>query len=159
MAMVNSVFITIEILSVNSAPKPQRHFPFTQTMNHTMNRTTLFLLRPMILVFVLLNAFFIVGKSWLLKKGIDQEVLIVGNLIVFAVTLITFLITNRSLKAKNPNVFIRAMYAGFIIKFFVIAIAAFVYGPFCVRLARPQDAQSPIAARVNPPRSSRGRAA
>lgn len=92
-----------------------------------MNRTTLFLLRPMILVFVLLNAFFIAGKSWLLKKGIDQEVLIAGNLIVFAVTLITFLITNRSLKAKNPNVFIRAMYAGFIIKFFVIAIAAFVY--------------------------------
>jgi hypothetical protein len=97
------------------------------TTNPKMNRTTLTLLRPMILVFILLNAFFLVGKDWLLKKGIDQEVLIAGNLILFIVTLVTFLITYRSLKAGNPNVFVRAMYAGFIIKFFVIAITAFVY--------------------------------
>jgi hypothetical protein len=81
----------------------------------------------MILVFVLLNVFFLTGKDWLLKKGIDQDVLIIGNLILFIVTLVTFLITYRSLKAKNPNVFVRAMYGGFIIKFFIIAIAAFAY--------------------------------
>ncbi len=92
-----------------------------------MNRTTLSLLRPMILIFIFLNAFFLVGKDWLLKKGVDQNVLIIGNLILFIVTLLTFSMTYRSLKAKNPNVFLRAMYGGFIIKFFVIAITAFVY--------------------------------
>jgi len=81
----------------------------------------------MILIFIFLNAFFLVGKNWLAKKGIDQEVLIAGNLILFTVTLITFLLTYRSLKAKNPNVFVRAMYGGFIIKFFAVAIAAFIY--------------------------------
>ena len=57
-----------------------------------MNQNSLKLLRPMILIFILLNAFFIVGKEWLLKKNIDQEVLIVGNLILFLVSLLTFLI-------------------------------------------------------------------
>ena len=93
----------------------------------TMNRTNLKLIRPMILIFIFLNAFFLVGKAWLAKKSIDQDVLIIGNLLLFLVSLITFLITYRSLQSTNPNVFVRAMYGGFIIKFFVVAIAAFVY--------------------------------
>lgn len=92
-----------------------------------MNQNSMKLLRPMILLFVFLNAFFLIGKRWLAEKNIDQEVLIAGNLLLFIVSLITFLLTYRSLKAPNPNVFVRAMYGGFIIKFFVVAIAAFVY--------------------------------
>jgi hypothetical protein len=92
-----------------------------------MNRTSLALLRPMILIFIFLNVFLIAGKTWLANNGIDQEVLIAGNLLLFLVSFITFLITYSSLKAKNPNVFVRAMYGGFIIKFFVVVIAAFIY--------------------------------
>lgn len=92
-----------------------------------MNQNSLKLLRPMILIFILLNAFFIVGKEWLLKQNIDQDVLIVGNLLLFLVSLLTFLLTQRSLKSTNPHSFVRAMYGGFIIKFFVVALAAFVY--------------------------------
>jgi hypothetical protein len=92
-----------------------------------MNRTNLKLIRPMILIFIFLNAFFLLGRGWLAKKGVDQDVLIIGNLLLFLVSLITFLITQRSLQSKNPNAFVRAMYGGFIIKFFVVAIAAFVY--------------------------------
>ena len=84
-------------------------------------------IRPMILLFILLNAFFITGKSWLAKKGVDQDVLIIGNMVLFIVMLVSFLMTQRSLKAANPNVFVRAMYGSFIIKFFVLAIGAFVY--------------------------------
>ncbi|MFC0772849.1 hypothetical protein [Terrimonas alba] len=85
------------------------------------------LLRPMILVFILLNGFFIVGRSWLEKKGIDQEVLIIGNLVLFAVSILTFWLTCRSLKSDNTHVFVRALYTGFIVKFFAIALAAFIY--------------------------------
>ena len=92
-----------------------------------MNQTSLKLLRPMILIFIFLNAFLLAGKDWLAKKNIDQEVLIIGNLVLFIVTLLTFLLTYRSLKSKNPNAFVRAMYGGFMIKFFVVAIAAFIY--------------------------------
>jgi hypothetical protein len=92
-----------------------------------MNRTNLKLIRPMILIFIFLNAFFLLGRDWLAKKDISQEVLIIGNMLLFLVSLVTFLITHRSLQLKNPNAFVRAMYGGFIIKFFVVAIAAFVY--------------------------------
>ena len=92
-----------------------------------MNRTTLQLLRPVILVFILLNVFFIAARQWITNKGADQEVLIAGNLLLFVVSVITFLITHRSFRSNNPNAFVRAMYAGFIIKFFAVAIAAFIY--------------------------------
>ena len=59
-------------------------WPLKKTFKHKMNRTSLQLLRPMILVFILLNAFFLVGKGWLIKRGADQEVLIMGNLLLFA---------------------------------------------------------------------------
>ncbi|RYF96012.1 MAG: hypothetical protein EOO00_03765 [Chitinophagaceae bacterium] len=99
----------------------------TTTDIEPINRNMLKLARPMILFFILLNAMLITGKSFLVRKGIDQDVVIIGNLLLFTVTIVTYIISYRSLFAKNPNVFIRAMYGGFVIKFFVIAIAAFIY--------------------------------
>jgi len=92
-----------------------------------MNRNSLAPLRPMILVFILVNGFFVAGKSMLAKWGVDQSVVIIGNLILFTVSLSSFLLTRRSLSSSNPNSFVRAMYGSFMIKFFVCAIAAFVY--------------------------------
>jgi hypothetical protein len=92
-----------------------------------MNQNVLKLLRPMILVFILLSAFLITGKAWLEKKGIDQEVLIIANLVLFAVSLLTFWLTFRSLKSNNTHVFVRGLYTGFILKFFAVALAAFIY--------------------------------
>ncbi|MGZ8558458.1 MAG: hypothetical protein ACXWWC_09005, partial [Chitinophagaceae bacterium] len=74
-----------------------------------MTQNSLKHLRPMILFFIFLNAFFIIGKDWLLKKNVDQDVLLIGNLLLFLVSLITFLLTYRSLKSPNPNSFVRAM--------------------------------------------------
>jgi hypothetical protein len=92
-----------------------------------MNRNSLAPLRPMIILFVLLNGFFIAGKNMLAKSGVDQSVVIIGNLILFVVSLISFLLSRRSLKSDNPNVFVRAMYANVMIKLFVCIAAAFIY--------------------------------
>ncbi len=92
-----------------------------------MNRTTLKLLRPMILVFVLFTGFFIAGKTWLDKKGIDQDVLIGGNLLLFIISAVAFFVTLRSLRSASHHGFTRAMYGSFMIKIFAIAIAAFIY--------------------------------
>jgi hypothetical protein len=92
-----------------------------------MNKNLLRLARPLLLVFIFLTAFFFTGKSWLEKKGIDQDVLIVGNLILCVNSLLAFFITSRSFRSPNPNVFVRAMYGSFILKFFVVAIVAFIY--------------------------------
>ncbi|MBL7723281.1 MAG: hypothetical protein JNK27_03990 [Chitinophagaceae bacterium] len=72
-------------------------------------------------------AFSITGKSWLEKNGVDQLVLIGGNLLLFIVSLAAFFITFKALKSANPQAFVRAMYGSFMIKFFLIAVAAFIY--------------------------------
>jgi len=82
---------------------------------------------PLIIFFILLNAFFVSGKNLLVKWGVDQSVLILGNLLIFAVTIISFFIALRGIKSKNPNAFVRSVYGSFILKFFIFAIAAFVY--------------------------------
>jgi hypothetical protein len=82
---------------------------------------------PLLIVFIVLNGFFIAAKSWLAEKGIQHEVLIVGNMLICGVSLLSVLITQRSFKSTNPNVFVRAVYSGFVIKFFVLAIAALIY--------------------------------
>lgn len=92
-----------------------------------MNKNLLQSIRPLLIVFVFLTVFFITGKSWLEKKGIDRDVLVIGNLILFAVSLLAFLITSRAFSSPNPQAFVRAMYGSFIIKFFIVAVAAFIY--------------------------------
>jgi hypothetical protein len=82
---------------------------------------------PVILLFVLLNGFFISGRTLLEKWSIDREVLIVGNLILFVVTLLSFWLGQRGLRSGNVQAFIRSIYASFIVKFFIIAVAAFIY--------------------------------
>lgn len=92
-----------------------------------MNRANLKHLLPLILVFVFLNTIFITSRSWLVKKGIDQEVIIAGNLVLFIISLVAFVITFRSLRSANHHAFTRAMYGSFIVKLFAVAIAAFIY--------------------------------
>ncbi len=90
----------------------------------TNNRKTLI---PLSLLFVLLNAFFIVGKDLLLRWGADQGVLIVGNLVLFVITLVSYWMAQRSLKSSNPHAFVRGIYSGMVMKLFTSAIAAFIY--------------------------------
>ncbi len=82
---------------------------------------------PVVIFFIVLNGFFISGKNMLQRWNADQEVLIVGNLLIFAVTLISFFITVRSLKNANPNVFVRSVIGSTMIKMFICVIAAFIY--------------------------------
>lgn len=92
-----------------------------------MNNKPLQFIRPLIFVFTFIMAFSITGKSWLEKNGVDQLVLIGGNLLLFIVSLTAFFITFNALKSVNPQAFVRAMYGSFMIKFFLIAVAAFIY--------------------------------
>ena len=92
-----------------------------------MNKTNLAIIKPMILLFIILNGFFILGRSTLAKWNADQDVLIAGNLLLFVTILVSFLLLKNALGSSNPQAFVRAMYGSFIIKFFVLAIAAFIY--------------------------------
>jgi hypothetical protein len=92
-----------------------------------MTKNPLQHLRPILFIFVFITAFCITGRQWLAKQGIQQDVVLLGNLLLFAVSLLTWYVNNRSLRSANPQASVRAMYGSFMIKFFVLAIAAFVY--------------------------------
>jgi hypothetical protein len=82
---------------------------------------------PILLIFVLLNAFFIVGRNMLQRWNADQDVLIIGNALLFVITFISFLLAIRGLKNPNPHAFVRSVYGSIILKLFVCMIAALVY--------------------------------
>lgn len=82
---------------------------------------------PVVLLFVILNALFLIGKNILLRWNADQEVLIIGNTLLFTITLLSFLLAQRGLKNTNTHAFIRSIIGGIMIKLFVSVIAAFIY--------------------------------
>lgn len=82
---------------------------------------------PIVILFVLLNAFFIIGRSLLERWGASQDVLIWGNLLLFALTMISFIVAQKGLKSTNPHAFVRSVYGSIMLKLFVSLIAAFVY--------------------------------
>ncbi|MES2849132.1 MAG: hypothetical protein V4685_08755 [Bacteroidota bacterium] len=84
-------------------------------------------LLPLILLFIVFNNFFLFGKSWLAKHGIDYLVLIIANSIFFVVSLLIYQMQKRALKNSNPNVFVRAVMGGTMIKMAVCLIAVAIY--------------------------------
>lgn len=91
-------------------------------MNHSLK-----FIRPLIILFIVANAFFLMAKNLLFSWGVDRDVLIAGNLLVFLTVLVSFFLLQKAIYSSNPQAFVRAMYGSFIIKFFVLALAAFIY--------------------------------
>jgi hypothetical protein len=92
-------------------------------MNNPKKQAIIFLL----VICACIVIFSLVAKDWLATNKIAYQPLLFGNIILFAVTTIAFLVTSRALESTNPQSFVRAMYAGFMIKFFIVIIAAFIY--------------------------------
>jgi hypothetical protein len=88
------------------------------------NRNTLF---PIIIFFIILNAFFVTGRNFLERHGFDQSVLIIGNLVVFGATFFSFYFAKKGLRSENAHAFVRSVYLSIMIKLFICLIAAVIY--------------------------------
>jgi hypothetical protein len=84
-------------------------------------------LLPVVFLFVILNALFIGLRSQWEEWGVDNQVLIIGNVFLFVITLISFLISRKGLHHKNPHVFTRSVMGSIMVKMFLSIIAAFIY--------------------------------
>ena len=82
---------------------------------------------PIVVLFIVLNGLFIAGKGMLERWGANLDVLIWGNLLLFAITLVSFLVAIKGLRSPNPNAFVRSVYGSIMLKLFVCLIAAFIY--------------------------------
>ncbi|RYF86224.1 MAG: hypothetical protein EON98_04335 [Chitinophagaceae bacterium] len=73
------------------------------------------------------NALFIAFRKRWEIWGVDQEVLLVGNVFLFIITLVSYLISKKGLQHQNPHVFTRSVMGSIMVKMFLSIIAAFIY--------------------------------
>jgi len=84
-------------------------------------------LLPFIILFILFNNFFLFGKNILAKWGLDNLVLIIANSLFFIINIVAYAMQKKALKNANPNVFIRSVMAGIMIKMAICIIAVMIY--------------------------------
>ena len=85
------------------------------------------LILPFFIIFTFLTAGILLGWNLLLKYGIDPWVLIGANLLVLLASLLVFFIQKKALSNKNPNVFVRAVMSGMMIKMAICVVAVLAY--------------------------------
>ncbi|MEI8058873.1 MAG: hypothetical protein WCG67_01850 [Ferruginibacter sp.] len=81
----------------------------------------------LLMLFLFLNALFFIMPSFFERYGIERRVLVAANALFFLANLIVFLLQRKALKNTNPNVFIRSVMAGTMIKMVIIAGAFIGY--------------------------------
>jgi hypothetical protein len=84
-------------------------------------------LRPIWLLFIVVNFIGLVFYKQLKTAGIDADVLIAGNIFVFTLTIVSFYMLNRGLNAKTTFNFMSAVYGSFLMKLVVGAGAVVLY--------------------------------
>lgn len=84
-------------------------------------------LLPFILLYIIFNNFFLFGKGWLAVYGIDHLVMIVANSLIFILNVLVYSMQRRALRNTNPNVFVRSVMAGMMIKMAVCVVALIIY--------------------------------
>ncbi|MEO6549650.1 MAG: hypothetical protein ABIN94_16735 [Ferruginibacter sp.] len=85
------------------------------------------LIVPLVAIFIIFCALLITLRGLLLKWGIDYKVLIVANLLFFLINLLAFFMQQKALYNTNPNVFVRSVMGGMLIKMFVCIAAVIIY--------------------------------
>jgi hypothetical protein len=93
-----------------------------------MNKTELRnFFRPIVIVFIAINAISLGFSDWLDSKGINHLVLMWGNMILFLITLISCFIHIRALASSNPHAFVRGVMLASFIKLIAIAVSVLIY--------------------------------
>jgi hypothetical protein len=91
------------------------------------NKTGFKAFRPVLLIFIITTALFIAARSMFTRWNIDTNVLIIGNLMLFLASAVSFYIYTRSLHSKNGHAVIRTMYGSIMAKMLICLVAAFIY--------------------------------
>jgi hypothetical protein len=85
------------------------------------------LTRPLVILYIISTALFIIFRPRLQAKGIDAVVVIVANLLLFTVTMLNLFFQYRNMDNPNPNAVIRGVIAGTFLKLFLLAAAVIIY--------------------------------
>jgi hypothetical protein len=81
----------------------------------------------LIFLFLGLTVLFVILRLLNQDTVVDFRVLLGGNLLLFVVGMISLGMNTGAMKHQNTQGFLRLVYGAFILKFFILAIVAFIY--------------------------------
>ena len=82
---------------------------------------------PLFGLFIAVTSFANLFRGFLMNKGIHADVLVIGNAIIFLVSLLSLYFHIKGFLDKNVQVFLRSVYGSLMIKMFGLAAVAAVY--------------------------------
>ncbi len=82
---------------------------------------------PLIILFIATTLFILLADSIWSKYQIDKNVILGANVLFLAVSILVFFMQKKAMANANPNVFIRSIMAGMMIKMFTAVIAVLAY--------------------------------
>ena len=85
------------------------------------------MLLPVIIVFVAVCIIIMAASGLLTRNHIDRDVLLGANLFFMLLGILVFFIQAKALNNSNPNVFIRSITLGMLIKMFATVLAVLAY--------------------------------
>ena len=84
-------------------------------------------LQPILGLFILVNTLCGMLFKWLQSKGLDPFVFMTGNLIVCLLTLVSFYMLYKGMKAKTTVQFMSSVYGSFLMKLIVCGLVVVLY--------------------------------
>lgn len=97
-----------------------------------MNGLKLFL--PSFFLFLLLNGLFMLFQRMLNAYGFSVQVLLWGNVFLFGLSIISFLLQKKAAKSTSPQLVIRYFYISFLVKLILVAAMALIYAKTAARV-------------------------
>jgi hypothetical protein len=85
------------------------------------------MLLPVLVIFFILTIFILSANTLWQNYNVDKNVLLGANFLFVLLSIFVFLMQKKALKNSNPNVFVRSVIAGMMIKMFSTVIAVLAY--------------------------------
>jgi hypothetical protein len=81
----------------------------------------------LISLFFFINSLIFLFFRTLTDWGFDVRMLMIGHVLVFGMTLVSYFLLVGSMKAANSAAFLRGVYGSFLFKFFLVAVSILGY--------------------------------
>lgn len=85
------------------------------------------LMRPLLIVFILLTALVFATEGLIEKYKVDKNTLLIANMLLLLLFVLVLMVQKSALSHTNPNVWVRSVMIGMMLKMLIIAIAVLVY--------------------------------
>ena len=78
-------------------------------------------------MFTTINTLFLFFRNRFEQWNTDTDVLVIGNLVLFLATVVSFIFYQKSIGTKNGHAIVRMVYAGVLNKMIICLVGIFIY--------------------------------